>query len=182
MTGIHHLRRIAVAAVVGAGLVAPLAVASSGGVSAAASTRTVAAPCTAQNTRVWLGLGEGGAAAGSIYMPLEFSNVGSSACSLDGHPGVSAFYENGSQLASPASWTGSAQRVTLQPGGTAHATLRMEDGGISCSMPDTASGLRVYPPNQTAAQEIHWNFQMCPTGVHMSVSAVQPHTGIPGLA
>jgi len=50
---------------------------------------------------VWLGLGVGGGATGSIYYPGEFTNVTGHTCHLFGFPGVSAIY-NGHQAGSPA--------------------------------------------------------------------------------
>jgi len=45
--------------------------------------------CTSGNTRVWIGL-PGDGTAGTTFYQLEFSNIGRSACSFFGFPGVSA--------------------------------------------------------------------------------------------
>ena len=50
----------------------------------------VARSCTTSGLAVWLGVGEGGAAAGSTYYPLEFTNTSNHRCRLPGFPGVSA--------------------------------------------------------------------------------------------
>jgi hypothetical protein len=41
--------------------------------------------------------------------------------------------------------------VSLTPGGSTAATIGLTDANNACSNPVTASGFRVYPPNQTAA-------------------------------
>ena len=86
------------------------------------------ANCTAANTEVWLGLGLGGGTAGSTYYPLEFSNVGRQACALSGFPGVSAYGKGGGQVGPAASRKPQRHStVTLAPGATAHAILRVVD-------------------------------------------------------
>ena len=49
------------------------------------------------------------------------------ACWLYGYPGVSAIGSSGRRIGPPASHAGKRHRVTLQPGGTAHAILLIED-------------------------------------------------------
>jgi hypothetical protein len=34
-------------------------------------------------------LAQGGAAAGSVYIPIDFTNTSGSACTMEGYPGVS---------------------------------------------------------------------------------------------
>jgi len=141
--------------------------------------------CATSALAVWLGLGAGGAAAGSTYYPLEFSNVSHHACHLFGFPGVSAY--DGHQLGSPAARDRSrpARTVTLAPGATAHTVLQIVDvlnfPAARCK-PVTASALRVYPPNQFAAAEIPFSFRACSVKgeVFMSVQPVQPGVGVPG--
>ena len=134
---------------------------------------------------MWLGLGGGGAAAGSTYYPMEFSNISGHACHLFGFPGVSAV--DGHQLGSPAgrNRTHAPQTVTLAPGATAHTVLQIVDvlnfPTAQC-MPATANALRVYPPNQFASTEIPFSFDACSRKgeVFMSVEPVQPGVGVPG--
>jgi hypothetical protein len=102
-------------------------------------------------------LGQGNGAAGSTYVPIVFTNTGSSACSLFGYPGVSFVTgTNGSQvgLAAQRDSTTPAQLVSLAPGGTAHATLQIVDAqnfpSATCKI-TSVSTLKVFPPNQTAA-------------------------------
>jgi hypothetical protein len=141
--------------------------------------------CATSGLEVWLGVGEGGAAAGSTYYPLEFTNISNRRCRLFGFPGVSAVA--GSQLGSAAQRNRAhpTQPVTLLPGASAHTVLQITDvGNFSPSRckPADSSGLRIYPPGQIAAAEIPFSFRACtakgPT--FLSVEPIQPGIGIPG--
>jgi hypothetical protein len=140
--------------------------------------------CTTSGLVVWLGLGEGGAAAGSTYYPLEFTNVSSRRCRLFGFPGVSAVAAR--QLGSPAARNRAHPRtpVNLLPAATAHTILQIVDVGnfpaTKCK-PVDASGLRIYPPNQSSAAGIPFSFRACSAkGRFLSVEPIQPGIGIPG--
>jgi hypothetical protein len=141
--------------------------------------------CSTSGLEVWLGLGEGGAAAGSTYYPLEFTNTSSRQCRLSGFPGVSAVA--GGQLGSPADRNRSrpTYHVTLLPGATAHTVIQIVDVGnfpAGKCKPTDATDLRVYPPGQFSAAEIPFTFRACsakgPT--FLSVEPIQPGIGIPG--
>jgi hypothetical protein len=104
-------------------------------------------------------LGAGDGAAGSTYFMVNFLNRSSVICTLNGYPGVSYVTGTaGTQVGSPAARVptpGSTQQtVQLAPGNSAHATLREVNVGnypsATCS-PTPVRGLRIYPPNQTAA-------------------------------
>src|ERR1700733_16095101 len=82
------LRRGLTSIVCCAGLIG--ATASAAGASAHGARPAAASQCTPANTQIWLGLGIGGGTLGSTYYPLELSNVGHHACTLNGIPGVSA--------------------------------------------------------------------------------------------
>ncbi len=141
--------------------------------------------CSTSDLEVWLGLGEGGAAAGSTYYPLELTNVSRSSCRLFGFPGVSAVRSR--QLGSPAERDRShaPRRVVLAPGETAHTVLRIVDVAnypAGRCRPTTAIGLRVNPPDQRTSAEIPFAFRACSRAgpVFLSVGAVEPGVGIPG--
>jgi hypothetical protein len=74
-------------------------------------------------------------------------------CTLKGFPGVSAVIANGVQLGQPAirESLGTSPLVSLEPGQTTQATFTYVSPNIACTSPTLALGLRVYPPNQTAA-------------------------------
>jgi hypothetical protein len=141
--------------------------------------------CTTSGLVVWLGLDEGGAAAGSTYYPLELTNISSRRCRLFGFPGVSAVTDR--QLGSPAERNRArpASIVNLLPGATAHTVLRIGYVGnfpASKCKPADARGLRVYPPDQLSAAEIPFSFRACSAKgpVFLSVEPIQPGVGIPG--
>jgi hypothetical protein len=96
-------------------------------------------------------------AAGSVYQNIDFTNVGSATCSLYGYPGVSLgtgmpFNQVGA--AASRSTTASPTVITLSPGQTANALLRVTQAlnypSAKCA-PTKTSYLRIYPPNQTTA-------------------------------
>jgi len=152
--------------------------------SAGASARTAASAatptCTPSSTQVWLGLGLGGGTAGSNNYPLEFSNVGHHACTLNGYPGVSA-YRGATQVGPPATRNGGSHRmVTLTPGATAHAILRVTDWGAVCSTDVVADGLKVFPPGQTRSEPVPFSFGACAHRGVLSVGPVRAGVGIPG--
>jgi hypothetical protein len=141
--------------------------------------------CTTSGLEVWLGVGEGGAAAGSTYFPLEFTNISNRRCRLFGFPGVSAIA--GGQLGSPAQRNRAhpTQQIALLPGATAHTVLQIGDVGNfapSTCKPEDASGLRIYPPGQFTAAEIPFSFRACSAKgpIFLSVEPIQPGVGIPG--
>jgi Protein of unknown function (DUF4232) len=159
---------------------AVIAVASAG--ASARTARQAAAPnCTPSNTQVWLGLGLGGGTAGSTYYPLEFSNVGHHACALRGFPGVSAYGATGTQVGPAASRMGGHHgTVTLAPGATAHAILRITDWGALCSTEVVAGGLKVFAPGETRSEPVPFSFGACAHRGVLSVGPVRAGVGIPG--
>lgn len=142
---------------------------------------TLAPQCRASNTLVWLALAPNGAA-GTIYYPVEFTNLGPHACSLYGFPGVSAITGSGQRIGPPAGrFTATPHRVTLQHNQSAFALLGIVQKGIigGCH-PATAAGLRVYPPNQKPAQVIsNFTFSACKNKVFMHVYPVRAGIGVP---
>jgi hypothetical protein len=146
-----------------------------------ASASSGATPaCTPSSTQVWLGLGLGGGTAGSIYYPLEFSNVGHHACTLNGYPGVSAS-KGGSQVGPAATRDQHPHgNVTLAPGATAHVILRIVEWGALCSQEVVADGLKVFPPGQTRSAFVPFSFGACAHRGVLIVGPVRAGVGIPG--
>jgi hypothetical protein len=164
---------IATAATAGSATTATLTAAR-----AAASARH----CTAADLGVWIPPNQGNGAAGTIYYPLEFTNLSHSTCSMYGFPGVSAINSNGHQLGVPATWPGGTRRtVTLAPGATAHATLAYHDAVIGSYPPANhaqAFELRIYPPGQRSTQEAYWPLTALTNRVpYLSVGPIQPGVG-----
>lgn len=153
------------------------------GASAREANTAAAARCTPAHTQVWLGLGLGGGTAGSVFYPLEFSNVGHRACTLSGFPGVSAIGSGGGQIGPAAGRNGQHHgTVTLAPGATAHAILRVVDWGALCSTEVVAAGLRVFPPGETRAEPIvPFSFGACAHRGVLIVGPVRAGVGIPGF-
>jgi Protein of unknown function (DUF4232) len=154
---------------------------------AATSTGTAAAVprCTASDLGVWVAFLQGNGAVGTIYYPLEFTNLSTHACSLFGYPGVSATGGDGDQLGSPAGWGGlaGAREVNLAPGATAHTILAYHDAAVytssGCDPVGTTAQLRVYPPDQYGATYAAFDFEVCsrPGPVYMNI--IEPI--IPGV-
>ncbi|MCB2175406.1 MAG: DUF4232 domain-containing protein [Actinomycetales bacterium] len=110
--------------------------------------------CTAGHLEASLTSGEGGAA-GSILPYLVLTNTGTERCTLQGWPGVSLVGDgDGTQLGAAGDFDRSSPHgtVTLDPGGSAHAPLKIAQAAnydaATCD-PQTADGLRVYPPGET---------------------------------
>jgi Protein of unknown function (DUF4232) len=157
--------------------------AAAGQGTSAAATAAAAAPC-AQGT-LKLSAGTGSGAAGSTYYSLDFTNVSRSTCTLDGYPGVS-FVTSGpqrSELGQPAYRDAAfaSHPVTLSPGSTAHADLRVQLAAsypAALCKPVSAHWLRVYPPESTTALYLRLNAVTCtgkvPSGSTIGVYTVRP--------
>lgn len=150
--------------------------------SAAPPARSAASsPCSASDTQVWLGDGEGGGTAGTTYYPLEFSNIGHRVCTLYGYPGVSAYRGALKQVGSGADRSTSAHSlIMLRPDATGHALLGIRDWGALCSRPVVVDGLKVYPPGQRSPEEIGFSFDACAHKGVLVVGPVRAGVGIPG--
>jgi hypothetical protein len=154
------------------------AAASAATSSSASSPHAVAAPstsaaaagggapgCTTAHLQIKAGSGEG--AAGSVYETLDFTNAGTAACTLYGYPGVSlATGTPAAQvgLAASRSTTAGPVLVTLQPGQTGNAVLRITQAlnypSATCS-PKATTFLRIYPPNQTTSTDLAFKSTGC---------------------
>lgn len=106
-----------------------------------------------------LAVGQQNGAAGTVYYPLDFTNVSSAACTMYGYPGV-AFVtaKGGSLIGAPAGrrLTGGIvpTLITLRPGATAHATLAVSDVLVSNQCHNhqvPVNTIQVYPPDQYTA-------------------------------
>ena len=136
--------------------------------------------CTSQQTEIWLGLGLGGGTAGTIFYPVEFTNVGHHACFLWGFPKAAAISASGHQI-------GKSSRalrlrhgvVELFPGWTAHATLGIVEAGNVCSHPVRAASLRIRAPHQRASTDLPFAFQACHGKRVLVFGPIMPGVGIP---
>lgn len=134
----------------------------------------------------------GGAAAGSTYYPLDFTNTSKSSCYLYGYPGVSfVTAPSGSQIGKPASRNPAVApgTVILPAGGTAHVTIQVVNAlnySKSACQPVTAHWLKVFPPGQFTAIYVKFSALTCSAqlpaklGSALSVDAVKGEAGQPG--
>jgi hypothetical protein len=143
-------------------------------------------PCATSDLTVSLGSSQG--TAGSVYVPIDFTNSGSSDCTLYGYPGVSL------QGGTPSAQVGAAAArttttapslVTLQPGAVANAVLQITVAGnypASTCNPSPATSLQVFPPNQTVSASVAYTGTGCSsTSVALlHVSAVTAGSGSAG--
>ncbi|BAV23670.1 hypothetical protein CGBL_0119550 [Corynebacterium glutamicum] len=110
--------------------------------------------CTTSELNISTGTQQG--AAGSMLIDLNFTNAGSTDCTLHGFPGVSFVgMDNGTQIGAPAVREGDAfPAVTLGPGENTIAALKISRAenydSDACSL-QPVDGLRVYPPGETAS-------------------------------
>lgn len=118
-----------------------------------ASSSLPAGACATSQLRVELANEQG--AAGSRLADLVFTNISGEGCTLAGFPGVSAVTgSDGTQLGPAATReTGiEAATVTLHPGAQARAAMKITNVGLfdqAQCQPQSADGLRVYPPENT---------------------------------
>jgi hypothetical protein len=124
-------------------------------------------------------------AAGSVYQNIDFTNVGSTTCSLYGYPGAALgtgmpFNQIGA--AASRSTTASPAVVTLSPGQTANALLRVTQAlnypTPTCT-PMKTTYLQIYPPSQTTAIYLSYTATGCAsTSVNLlMIGAVQAGAG-----
>jgi Protein of unknown function (DUF4232) len=169
---------------------------------AALSANLTQSPCAASGLKAWLGSAEtpGSTSAtgtgdrlepgGTVYT-LEFTNVSARACRLYGYPEVSAYAGQGTagiQLGSVAADDPSVgpQSVTLAPGQTAHAVLRVTSirtfQAAAC-VQVTAPELRVTLPDQVRPAFVPFGLPACSKKgpEFLSVQAIRPRFGIPGI-
>jgi len=161
---------------------AALAAPSSGKGHTAAAASTTLRSCAATGLGVWVAADHGQGAAGSTFIPLEFTNVGNQTCTLHGYPAVAALDRNGNQLGPAATRDPlfTPPTVTLAPGQTAHAVLQyIQAVATNCPVAQQtpAYELQVNPPNRTLTDHALFDFETCPgnTG-YLTVTAIRAGT------
>ncbi len=148
--------------------------------------------CAAAGLRVRLDTAVAGVAAGTYYVPLEFTNTSSSACALSGYPAVALTSGlSGSQIGTEAAVDRSvpAAAVTLAPGAIAHAWLGIASTAnfpARTCKPVTAAGLRVVVPGSESASYLADRVPACKAAVPgngiLLVHPVQPGPARRGTA
>jgi hypothetical protein len=145
---------------------------------AAAATKA----CSASGLVVWAGEEPGGGAAGSVYYRIELTNLSTATCTVKGYPKVNAVDLKGRRIGAFATHgTGKAARlVTLAPGQSATATLRIVDAlnfpADRCKA-TTAAGLRVAIPGGHGNKIAPLAFETCVKAAtrSLSVAPVTPN-------
>jgi len=166
--------------------------ATSAAARAGASPAQTVASCLTSDLKVTLDSAAAGAAAGSSYVPLEFTNASGRSCSLSGYPAVTfATTVGGPQIgtAATAEYARQSGALTLAPGGVAHAWLQIADVTsfpASQCRPVQAGGLRVALTGTQTAAFLPHSFQACankvPGSTVLAVYPVQPGQAVRGTA
>lgn len=166
------------------------AAASPAGTASAASGTAGLALCQPASLRVTVNASQGDGAAGSTYLPVDFTNTSSSPCGLYGYPGMSfvtAGDGSGSQIGAAAQQNPSFEKVPvkLAAGGVAHAWLQVTEAGnypAATCQPVTAHWLRVYAPGETQALYVSHAFDACSSASAplLTVMPVRSGQGVQG--
>lgn len=125
-------------------------------------------------------LADGDAGAGSRFATLVLTNAGTRTCELTGFPGVSYVAgDDGHQVGPAAAMDGErGGPVRLGVGGSAGAPLRLvnvADYDAAVCRPTPTTGLRVYPPGDTASLFVPADGTGCagtPPGDQLSVQTL----------
>jgi hypothetical protein len=141
--------------------------------------------CTAADLSVWVNIALVQGAAGTWYYPLEFTNDSTHTCRTWGWPGVSAANATGRQLGDAAQrlHNYTPNWVNIGAGATAHALFSYGAAEVSTSgcKPANASMIKVYPPNQFAADYGFFSLPACTVGgghSYLRVAAIEPGANI----
>ena len=143
------------------------------------------APCTASQLKVVAPEGTG--AAGSIFSPVNVSNTSTTACSLDGRPGITLIGALQGAQSAPLQTTiratgqGSVFDVapatlTLSPGGSATVGFMVESSDVPSDGEQTCpvvSSMEVTLPGIASSVTVAETFTAC-GGPTISVSAIVP--------
>jgi hypothetical protein len=148
--------------------------------------------CTAATLRIGLDTAAAGVAAGTEYVPLEFTNTSSQPCELTGYPAVALTSGvTGQQIGAEAAVdrTVPATAVLLAAGGVAHAWLGIADVAdlpASKCRPVTAAGFRVVVPGSESASYLAHPVPACKESAQQGgilvVRPVQPGAAKRGTA
>ena len=166
------------------------AAASAAGTGSAASGTAGLALCQPSSLQVTVNASQAGGAAGSTYLPVDFTNTSGAPCGLYGYPGMSfvtAGDGSGSQIGAAAQQNPSFGKVPvkLAAGGVAHAWLQVAEAGnypAATCQPVTAHWLRVYAPGETQALYVSHAFDACSSASAplLTVMPVRSGQGVQG--
>lgn len=161
---------------------APAASPTPAGTASAQPVASGPGPCPASGLKVALGQSSG--AAGSIYYPIEFTNISAAPCTMYGYPGVlfvTAPGGAGIGGAAVRNPTFARTLVTLDPGVTAHASLQVaiaQNYPAYICKPVTAHWLAIYPPASYVPLYLAFTAVTCtgkiPSGSTLGIYVVRP--------
>jgi hypothetical protein len=127
------------------------------------SAAAVAAVGACATSNLSITLVSAGGAGGTEFQTILFTNKGTTTCTLTAWPGVSYVSSAGAQVGMPAARRdnstpsgtgGEPTTVTLRPGAEANAAIAQTNAATPSAAtckPEQASGVRIYPPNNTAS-------------------------------
>lgn len=142
--------------------------------------------CVPGDIRIKLAVRSAGVAAGSVVIPLDFTNKSSASCELSGLPTVVlAAGRSGRQLGAAAisgAGTGgsnTAEAMLLPAGRVAHVWLHVANvanvPAAQCD-PVTAAGLRVTLPGQRQSVFLRHDLTTCGRHVHgLDILTIEPY-------
>lgn len=146
--------------------------------------RPVLRSCRAADLGVSVTVDQGSGAAGTIFYPLQFTNLSHRACTLRGFPSVVAVSRAGHRLGRAARRNPAypVRTIYLGVGRTAHATLGYGNvvvGACADRHVRPAFELRVAPPRRHKATHALFGLDVCTArgSVFMTVSAIQRGPG-----
>ena len=137
---------------------------------------------TCRSADLTIGFGREGAAAGTVYREVVFTNRGLHACVLRGFPGVSYVDSDGNQVGAAAVRVGERGPLLTLPHGTAvrsdvgFAQVENFDPDVCRKTP--VWGIRVYPPDETVPLHVPMTDQhgcagdVSPFGNQLTVASV----------
>jgi hypothetical protein len=148
-------------------------------------TQAGGSPVVCNTGTLTVDLGPGDAAAGTVYVPLRFTNKGSRPCVIQGFPRVSYVTgDNGTQVGPAAQPEGARYGwVTIPPNGVATATLAMVqvlNFDANACKPTAVRGLRVYPPPERASLFVPTEGTGCagnPPSPQLRITSIKPGNG-----
>jgi hypothetical protein len=155
--------------------VALIAVAVTSASAPAAPPATATRTCPASGLVIWAGEEPGGGAAGSVYYRIEFTNLSTATCTVNGYAKVSAVDLKGGRIGAFATHEKgkAAKPVTLAPGQSATAQLRIVDAlnfpADKCKA-TTAAGLRVGVPGGSGNKIAPLAFETCARAASKTLS------------
>jgi Protein of unknown function (DUF4232) len=117
---------------------------------------------------------------GTLYLTVVFTNHSSSACTVQGYPGVAGLNGKGEQIAQATRDGSVGDTLTLAPGGTASATVSSHDvarpGDFDQNCNSFDGGLAITPPNTSTTVHLTDPADTLPD-CELTVSAVVAGTG-----